>query len=140
MDEIKSCLQVITNPKDAKPGEFRETLARLDILLAPGKREYPSPPASFFGKEKLPKGGDLDRGGISREGNLWAMSRRDRGERKISTDSDLGFGSNPFSSLDGSGLPEALPESTKEVKVTVEDRGAKLRQWRTIRDKAGEIR
>ena len=37
MDEIKSCLQVITNPKDAKPGEFRETLARLDILLAQEK-------------------------------------------------------------------------------------------------------
>ena len=125
MDEIKSCLQVITNPKDAKPGEFRETLARLDILLVSGKRKYPSPSASFFGKEKLLKGGDLDRGGISREGNLRAMSRRDRGEKKISTDSDLGFGSNPFSSLDGSGLPEALPESTREVKVTVEDRGPK---------------
>ena len=37
MDEIKSCLQVITNPKDAKPGEFRETLARLDILLVQEK-------------------------------------------------------------------------------------------------------
>jgi translation initiation factor 1 len=61
----------------------------------------------------------LDRGGISREGNLRAMSRRDRGERKISTDSDLGFGSNPFSSLDSSGLPEALPESTREVKAIV---------------------
>ena len=47
------------------------------------------------------------------------MSRRDRGEKKISTDSDLDFGSNPFGSLDGSGLPEALPESNREVKVTV---------------------
>lgn len=37
MDEIKSCLQIITNPKDAKPGEFRETLARLDILLVQEK-------------------------------------------------------------------------------------------------------
>jgi hypothetical protein len=37
MDEIKSCLQVITNPKEAKPGEFRETLARLDILLVQEK-------------------------------------------------------------------------------------------------------
>lgn len=47
------------------------------------------------------------------------MSRRDRGEKKISIDTDLAFGSNPFSSLDGSGLPEALPKSTREVKVLV---------------------
>ena len=67
------------------------------------------------------------------------MSRRDRGEKKISTDSDLGFGSNPFSSLDGSGLPEALPESTREVKVTVEIEEPKPGQWGTIRGKAGEI-
>lgn len=33
MDEIKSCLRVITNPKDARPGEFRENLDRLDGLL-----------------------------------------------------------------------------------------------------------
>ena len=33
MDEIKSCLEVITNPKNAKPGEFKQTLARLDILV-----------------------------------------------------------------------------------------------------------
>ena len=47
------------------------------------------------------------------------MSRKHRGEKKISIDSDLAFGSNPFSSLDGSGLPEALPESTRELKVLV---------------------
>ena len=47
------------------------------------------------------------------------MSRRDRGEKKISIDTDLAFGSNPFSSLDGSGLPEALPKSTREAKVLV---------------------
>ena len=33
MDEIKSCLQIITNPKDAKPEEFKQSLARLDTLL-----------------------------------------------------------------------------------------------------------
>jgi len=33
MKEIKSCLQVITNPKDAKPGEFKQTLARLDEIV-----------------------------------------------------------------------------------------------------------
>ena len=31
------------------------------------------------------------------------------------------FGSNPFSSLDGSGLPEALPESKHEIKVSVKN-------------------
>jgi len=38
MDEIKSCLQVITNPKDAKPEEFRQTLAKLDILVRDKKQ------------------------------------------------------------------------------------------------------
>lgn len=33
MDEIKSCLRVITNPKDAKPGEFKQALARLDEIV-----------------------------------------------------------------------------------------------------------
>jgi hypothetical protein len=37
MDEIKSCLEVITNPKDAKPDEFRQTLARLDVLVSEQK-------------------------------------------------------------------------------------------------------
>ena len=54
------------------------------------------------------------------------MSRRDRGEKKISIDSDLAFGSNPFSSLDGSGLPEALPKSTREVKVLVKNEDQSL--------------
>jgi hypothetical protein len=38
MDEIKSCLEVITNPKDAKPDEFRQTLARLDVLVSEQKQ------------------------------------------------------------------------------------------------------
>ncbi|MDA0344065.1 MAG: hypothetical protein O2908_07880 [Verrucomicrobia bacterium] len=38
MDEIKSCLEVITNPKDAKPEEFRQTLARLDVLVSEQKQ------------------------------------------------------------------------------------------------------
>ena len=38
MDEIKSCLEVITNPKDAKPDEFRQTLARLDVLVCEKKQ------------------------------------------------------------------------------------------------------
>ena len=33
MDEIKSCLEVITNPKNAKPGEFKQTLRRLDQIV-----------------------------------------------------------------------------------------------------------
>jgi translation initiation factor 1 len=47
------------------------------------------------------------------------MSRRNRGENKVSTHADQCFGSNPFSALDGSGLPEALPETSQEVKVSV---------------------
>ena len=38
MEEIKSCLQVITNPKDAKPGEFKQTLARLDEIVREQKQ------------------------------------------------------------------------------------------------------
>jgi|MDTA01.2.fsa_nt_gb hypothetical protein len=33
MKEIKSCLEVITNPKNAKPGEFKQTLRRLDQIV-----------------------------------------------------------------------------------------------------------
>ena len=39
MEEIKSCLQVITNPKDAKPGEFKQTLARLDEIVREQKQD-----------------------------------------------------------------------------------------------------
>ena len=39
MEEIKSCLQVITNPKDAKPGEFKQTLARLDEIVSEQKQD-----------------------------------------------------------------------------------------------------
>ena len=38
MEEIKSCLKVITNPKDAKPGEFKQTLARLDEIVREQKQ------------------------------------------------------------------------------------------------------
>jgi hypothetical protein len=38
MDEIKSCLDVITNPKDAKPDKFRQTLAKLDLLVGEHKQ------------------------------------------------------------------------------------------------------
>lgn len=33
MDEIKVCLQTITNPKDAKPGELFQALRTLDSIL-----------------------------------------------------------------------------------------------------------
>ena len=39
MEEIKSCLQVITNPKDAKPAEFKQTLARLDEIVREQKQD-----------------------------------------------------------------------------------------------------
>ena len=39
MEEIKSCLQVITNPKDAKPGQFKQTLARLDEIVCEQKQD-----------------------------------------------------------------------------------------------------
>ena len=38
MEEIKSCLKIITNPKDAKPGEFKQTLARLDEIVREQKQ------------------------------------------------------------------------------------------------------
>ncbi len=53
------------------------------------------------------------------------MSRRERESGKVSTAAGNDFGSNPFASLDGSGLPEALPEQKHEIKVSV-DQKAKL--------------
>ena len=47
------------------------------------------------------------------------MSRKDRSAKKISTSPENAFGSNPFAALDGSGLPEALPQSDHEVKIRV---------------------
>jgi len=54
------------------------------------------------------------------------MSRKDRLSQKISTAPIHEFGSNPFASLDGSGLPEALPEPKHEIKVSVKEEESKL--------------
>jgi translation initiation factor 1 len=54
------------------------------------------------------------------------MSRKDRSSKKISTAPIHEFGSNPFASLDGSGLPEALPEPKHEIKVSVKVEESKL--------------
>jgi len=54
------------------------------------------------------------------------MSRKDRSSQKISTAPIHEFGSNPFASLDGSGLPEALPEPKHEIKVSVKEEECKL--------------
>jgi translation initiation factor 1 len=47
------------------------------------------------------------------------MSRKDKLAKKVSTVTVKEFGSNPFGSLDGSGLPEALPEPKHDIKVSV---------------------
>jgi len=54
------------------------------------------------------------------------MSRKDRSSQKISTAPIHELGSNPFASLDGSGLPEALPEPKHEIKVSVKEEESKL--------------
>ena len=54
------------------------------------------------------------------------MTRKDRSSRKVSTVPFNEFGSNPFASLDGSGLPEALPEPKHEIKVSVKEEESKL--------------
>ena len=54
------------------------------------------------------------------------MSRKDRSSQKISTAPINEFGSNPFASLDGSGLPEALPEPKHEIKVSVKKEESKM--------------
>ena len=53
------------------------------------------------------------------------MSRKDRSSKKISTAPHNEFGSNPFSSLDGSGLPDALPDPKHEIKVSVNEEESK---------------
>ena len=54
------------------------------------------------------------------------MSRRDKSSSKIFTGSLSDFGSNPFASLDGQGLPEALPEPEREIKVSVKQEESNL--------------
>ena len=54
------------------------------------------------------------------------MSRKERSSKKISMSPINEFGSNPFTSLDGSGLPEALPEPKHEIKVSVKEEESKL--------------
>jgi len=54
------------------------------------------------------------------------MSRKDKSSSKISTGSLSDFGSNPFASLDGQGLPEALPEPEREIKVSVKQEESNL--------------
>ena len=68
MDEIKSCLQVITNPKEAKPGEFRETLARLDILLAHEKENIHPRLRHFLEKRSYQKAMTWIEGGSPEKG------------------------------------------------------------------------
>jgi translation initiation factor 1 len=54
------------------------------------------------------------------------MSRKERSSKKISMSPINEFGSNPFAYLDGSGLPEALPEHKYEIKVSVKEEESKL--------------
>ena len=49
------------------------------------------------------------------------MSRKERSGKKVSTSPSVEFGSNPFASLDGSGLPEALAEQIYQIKVSVKE-------------------
>ena len=54
------------------------------------------------------------------------MSRKERSSKKIATAPHNEFGSNPFASLDGQGLPEALPEPEREIKVSVKEEESNL--------------
>ena len=54
------------------------------------------------------------------------MRKKDRTSKKISTSQINEFGINPFASLDGSGLPEALPEPKHEIKVCVKEEESKM--------------
>ena len=54
------------------------------------------------------------------------MSRKDKASSRISTGSSADFGSNPFASLDAQGLPEALPEPGREIKVSVKEEESNL--------------
>ena len=68
------------------------------------------------------------------------MSRKDRSGKKVSTSPILEFGSNPFASLDGSGLPEALPEQIHQIKVSVKEDESNLGKGERLeirREKSG---
>ena len=68
------------------------------------------------------------------------MSKKDRSSQKISISPINEFGSNPFASLDGSGLPEALPEPKHEIKVSVKEEESKMGNGERLeirREKAG---
>ena len=54
------------------------------------------------------------------------MNRKRGSSKKILITPMNQFGSNPFASLDGSGLPEALPELKQEIKVSVQQEESKL--------------
>jgi translation initiation factor 1 len=54
------------------------------------------------------------------------MNRKRGSSKKILTTPMNQFGSNPFASLDGSGLPEALPELKQVIKVSVQEEESKL--------------
>ena len=68
------------------------------------------------------------------------MTRKDRSANKVSTSPIVEFGSNPFSSLDGSGLPEALPEPAHEINVSVKEDESNLGKGERLeirREKSG---
>ena len=54
------------------------------------------------------------------------MSHKDKASSRIPTGSSVDFGSNPFASLDSQGLPEALPEPEREIKVFVKQEESNL--------------
>ena len=54
------------------------------------------------------------------------MSRKHKVSTRIPTGASSDFGSNPFASLDGQGLPEALPEPQSEIKVSVKQEESNL--------------
>ena len=68
------------------------------------------------------------------------MSRKERSGKKVSTSPIVEFGSNPFASLDGSGLPEALPEQIYQIKVSVKEDESNLGKGERLeirREKSG---
>lgn len=68
------------------------------------------------------------------------MSSKDRSLKKISTEPETTFLTNPFSSLDSSGLPEGLPEIPKDIKVSLKKEETKLGNGERLeirREKAG---
>lgn len=68
------------------------------------------------------------------------MSRKERATGKISTAPGSAFGSNPFAALDGSGLPEALPEPLHDIKVLVKEEETSLGRGERLeirREKSG---